>query len=68
MHLTFMIADSEYRTELYGLDRATAHRLITALGETERSVPVRVQLEDETPEERQSGRTGQYSGLYEVER
>jgi dihydroorotase-like cyclic amidohydrolase len=68
MHLHLRMPGTEYSTDLYGLDRAAAHRLITALGEHPRSVPVLVRLEDETVAEQQSGRRGQYSGRYEVER
>ncbi len=66
MHLQLSMIG--YTTDLHGVDRKAAHRLITGISESVRTVPVLVRLEDETEAERQSGRRGTYSGLYEVTR
>ena len=68
MYLKLSMYDSRYCTEVRGISRAEAHKLITALGEQDRDGQVRVQLEPETVEERLEQSRGVYSEGYEVER
>jgi hypothetical protein len=69
MHLQLSMSDGSYSTDIHGLTRQAAHRLITQLGEVEvRPCAVRVRLEPETAAEERDRERGQYSDGYEVER